>query len=330
MYEISMPPPSGLELAPSVALARNDCSQLNQHHTCCGSQIRQLIGWPARALIGCCYLIFGLSAYGVSPATGAYGIEPVGQTTGSEPAAATPVFSPAAGVYPSAQQVTITDATPGATIYYTTNGTTPTTASTSYTGAISVSSNETLEAIAVETGYTNSAVATAAYTIAAAKPTFSVASGTYTSPQTVAITDTTPEAVIYFTTDGTVPSRSSAIYTTPITVSSTETIKAYAVASDYGLSEEGVAVYTIDAANAVDLSWDAPSDSPVPIAGYNIYRSTGGSSAYQLLNSSVDTETTYVDNTVQSGLTYDYYVESVDSSGVQSAPSNQVSVTIPQ
>jgi fibronectin type 3 domain-containing protein len=79
----------------------------------------------------------------------------------------------------------------------------------------------------------------------------------------------------------------------------------------------------------VDLSWDAPSSSPDPVAGYNVYRSTGGSSTYQLLNSSVDSQTTYVDSTVQSGLTYDYIVESVDSSGVESTPSNEVTATIP-
>jgi hypothetical protein len=77
------------------------------------------------------------------------------------------------------------------------------------------------------------------------------------------------------------------------------------------------------------LSWEAPGSSADPIAGYNVYRSAGGSSAYQLLGSSVDTQTTYVDSTVQAGLTYEYYVTSVDSSGVQSAPSNQVAATIP-
>ena len=88
----------------------------------------------------------------------------------STPQAATPTFSPAAGTYSGAQSVTISDATSGATIYYTTNGTTPTTSSTKYTGPITVSSTETLQAIAVATGDANSAVASAAYTIDSSSP----------------------------------------------------------------------------------------------------------------------------------------------------------------
>ena len=60
---------------------------------------------------------------------------------------------------------TITDATPGAVIYYTTNGANPTASSTPYTGAISVSTATTVKAIAVLSGYSNSTVASAAYTI---------------------------------------------------------------------------------------------------------------------------------------------------------------------
>jgi hypothetical protein len=84
---------------------------------------------------------------------------------------ATPTFSPVAGSYTSAQTVTLSDATAGAAIYYTTNGTTPTTTSTLYAGAITVNSTETIEAIAVASGYANSAVGTAVFTIT---PSFSL------------------------------------------------------------------------------------------------------------------------------------------------------------
>jgi hypothetical protein len=80
--------------------------------------------------------------------------------------AATPTFLTVAGTYATAQSVAINDTTPGATIYYTTNGTAPTTSSSVYNGAIPVASTEMLEAIATATGYSTSAVATAAYTIA--------------------------------------------------------------------------------------------------------------------------------------------------------------------
>jgi hypothetical protein len=166
--------------------------------------------------------------------------------------AATPTFSPAAGTYSSAQSVTISDATSGATIYYTTNGTAPTTSSTQYTGPITVSSTETLKAIAVATGDTNSAVASAAYTITSSSslpgvstPIFSPAPGAYTSAQSVTISDATSDATIYYSTNGTAPGMSSAEYTGPITVSSTETLEAIAAATGYTDSTVASAAYTI-------------------------------------------------------------------------------------
>jgi hypothetical protein len=78
----------------------------------------------------------------------------------------------------------------------------------------------------------------------------------------------------------------------------------------------------------VDLSWDAPTSSPDPVAGYNVYRSPSGASSYQQLNSSVVTQTTYADTTVQAGQNYDYIVESVDASGVTSVPSNTANATL--
>jgi len=163
--------------------------------------------------------------------------------------AATPIFSPAAGTYTGTQMVTISDNTTASTIYYTTNGTTPTTSSSKYTGPVTVSSTETIEAIAVAGGgYTNSAVASAAYTIesAAASPIFTPGAGTYTNSQIVTITDATTGATIYYTTNGTTPTTSSTKYTGAVTVSSTETIEAIAVASGYTNSAVTTAKYTIN------------------------------------------------------------------------------------
>ena len=155
----------------------------------------------------------------------------------------------AAGTYTSVQMVTISDTTAGATIYYTTNGTTPTTASSVYSAPITVSSSETLEAIATATNYSQSAVATAAYIInlpPAATPTFSVAAGTYTSVQMVTISDTTAGATIYYTTNGTTPTTASSVYSAPITVSSSETLEAIATATGYSTSAVATAAYTIN------------------------------------------------------------------------------------
>jgi fibronectin type 3 domain-containing protein len=80
---------------------------------------------------------------------------------------------------------------------------------------------------------------------------------------------------------------------------------------------------------AVNLSWEAPTSSADPVAGYNVYRAPSNTTTYALLNSSPETETAYVDSTVVSGQIYDYIAESVDASGVESSPSNIFSVAIP-
>ena len=81
--------------------------------------------------------------------------------------APTPTFSPSPGTFATAQSVTINDTLSGATIYYTTNGTTPTTSSSIYSGPITVSSTETIEAIAANaaTGYSASPVESGTFTI---------------------------------------------------------------------------------------------------------------------------------------------------------------------
>jgi glucose/arabinose dehydrogenase len=86
------------------------------------------------------------------------------------PQAATPTFNPAGGTYSAAQSVTLASPSPGAAIYYTTNGSTPTTSSTFYTTPVTVAATTTIKAMAVVPGLLNSAVASATYTIQSALP----------------------------------------------------------------------------------------------------------------------------------------------------------------
>ncbi|HTS09520.1 MAG TPA: chitobiase/beta-hexosaminidase C-terminal domain-containing protein, partial [Candidatus Eisenbacteria bacterium] len=82
-------------------------------------------------------------------------------------AANNPTFSPGSGTYPTAQNVTISDTTAGVTIYYTTNGSIPTTSSTPCSNpcSITVATSETVKAIAAGNGISQSGVAFATYTI---------------------------------------------------------------------------------------------------------------------------------------------------------------------
>lgn len=80
-------------------------------------------------------------------------------------AAATPTFSPVAGSYAAPQAVTISSTSPGVTIYYTKDGSTPTTSSSQYIGPVIISATGTLKAIAIGGGFTISPTGSAAYTI---------------------------------------------------------------------------------------------------------------------------------------------------------------------
>ena len=178
-----------------------------------------------------------------------------GGTTNSTPVT-TPTLNPGAGTYTSAQSVTIGTTTGGASIRYTTDGSTPsTTTGTLYSGPVSVTSSMTIKAIAYEAGMTASTVASAAYTInlpvaTVATPTFNLGAGTYTSAQSVTISTTTGGASIRYTTNGSTPSETAGtLYSGPVAVTSTTTIKA--IAYEAGMTDSAVvsAAYTINIAS---------------------------------------------------------------------------------
>ena len=200
---------------------------------------------------------------------------------------ATPVASPAADIYITPQSVELTTTTVGADIYYTTDGSDPTTGSTKYTGAITVDSTQTIKAIAVKANWIDSAVLTANYTITGtvATPVASPAAGIYITPQSVELTTTTDGADIYYTTDGSVPTTGSTKYTSAITVDSTQTIKAIAGKANWADSAVLTAAYTITGTVATPVASPAAGiyttaqsvELTTTTDGADIYYTTDGS-----------------------------------------------------
>jgi len=92
---------------------------------------------------------------------------PVGTAT---PRAAIPVFEPAAGTYVDSVSIQITCATPQASIYYTTDGSTPTTASPEYTTPFTLTADATVQALATASDRQDSFIASAVYTISTPPP----------------------------------------------------------------------------------------------------------------------------------------------------------------
>jgi hypothetical protein len=156
-------------------------------------------------------------------------VDVYGLKGGSESPTANPTITPGSESPTGPVPVQITDSTNGATIYYTTDGSQPSTSSAVYTKPIKVAKTTTVNAVAQAPGDTLSATATAVYTFggaATAAPQFSPASGSYTGSVMVTITDSTTGALIYYTTDGSRPAVGQGTtqqYTGPLTFTASAT-----------------------------------------------------------------------------------------------------------
>jgi hypothetical protein len=146
----------------------------------------------------------------------------------------TPSFSPPQGAVTNGTIISITTATPNATIYYTTNGSIPTTGSLLYSGPLTFHTNIQLMALGVESGYNNSSVASANFTLAqVATPVFNPSSGPITSGTVLSISCPTPGATVYYTTNGTTPTTNSIVYSGPIIIQGGTRVRAVGILENY-------------------------------------------------------------------------------------------------
>jgi len=176
-----------------------------------------------------------------------------------------PVFSHDSGTYATAFDLTLT-AQPGALIYFTTNGATPTTASNLYGAAIDIDDDMTVKAISSLSGLT-STVVTKSYVIDPAQtpsnpPQISPVSGSYQVGMEVTLT--APGATIYYTIDGTEPTEASTTYSVPFSLDTPSiiTLKAKAKEGTKPLSSTASETYNIQASDSIKIYYFKEAGTP--------------------------------------------------------------------
>lgn len=155
---------------------------------------------------------------------------------------ATPTANPAGGTFGPAQTVTLSCATPGVSIYYSTNGILPSpgnAASRLYTGPLLINlASVNLKARAYKDGFIQSAPLNAVYNITniCGPVTITPATGNYAGSQLVTMSCPTPGATIYYSASGNVPSPGTTftyVYSGPFFISKTASLRAFATKTDF-------------------------------------------------------------------------------------------------
>jgi uncharacterized repeat protein (TIGR02543 family) len=152
----------------------------------------------------------------------------------------TPTFSVFEGTYNTAQSVELSCATDDATIYYTTDGSTPTTSSTVYSAPIAVDVTTTIKAFAVADGLDDSGVASATYILKCATPSISIPEGVFVSTKNVTITAGDGAAISYSLDEG----ENWNSYSEPFAISATTTVWAKATKTGWTDSEVAEETFT--------------------------------------------------------------------------------------
>jgi hypothetical protein len=252
------------------------------------------------------------------------------------PTANTPSFSPAGGQYDNATLVTLSSALSGATIYYSLDGSDPKSLGKFYSAPFTIDATSTLKAIAIKSGYIDSNIAVATYTIGRAVVSVAISpnGGSFTSAQNVTLATSTVGAEIRYTIDGSAPSASSLLYNGPISVASSQTIKAIGIKAGMTNSAVTSAAFTINI--------------PLPVVASVVFSPNGGSFSsaqnVSLATSTVGAEIRYtVDGSVPSASSLLYSVpisvgssQTIKAIGIKAGMTNSAvssatfNITIPQ
>lgn len=235
-------------------------------------------------------------------------------------------ISPVAGTYTAIQNITLT-ANEAATIYYTIDGTTPTTSSTIYTSPIALNSTKTLKYFAKDTAGNVSSIQSALFTINidTTAPILSITSGgTFTGTKTVTMT-VNETADIFYTLNGITPTTSSSKYTTPLSISTTTTLKAFAKDTAGNVSTVQTVNYTLDTTvpsdttppeNVTELTVSNKTQTSLTLSW--IASTSSDTASYDILNGSTVignvTGTTYNVTGLVANTTYTFTVKAKDAS----------------
>jgi alpha-tubulin suppressor-like RCC1 family protein len=161
---------------------------------------------------------------------------------------ATPTLSVASDTYTTDRSVVVATETAGATIHYSRTGIEPTESDpvVASGGTVTVSETQTLMVKAWKIGMPSSATTSATYTMSVAQPSFSPAAGTFTAATNVAISSSTPSATFRYTIDGSEPTESSTLYTSPIAIATTTQLKAIGLKANWSTSITRSGTYTMN------------------------------------------------------------------------------------
>mgnify|MGYP000205104434 CR=1 FL=1 len=235
-------------------------------------------------------------------------------------------IAPASTALDGTAQISMTTTTTGATIRYTTDGSTPTSVhGTVYTAPITPNGNISIKALAYRSSFQDSAISGKDYTVTAQAPIFSLAAGDYFSAQNLTLSVADGNLAMRYTTDGSDPTTTSGtVYTGPIPISATTQVRAVSFGAAYGGSSPIVSrsynIWPADTTVTFLLSQGYYLDrivanwtSQAGALSYNLYRASSSNGVYTLLTNT--TGFTYSDSTATPGVRYYYKLSAVVAGG---------------